>query len=95
MSEATVDVAAAVILRDEGREFLLARRPAGKVYEGYWEFPGGKLEAGEAHVYSTPLVVNKATGRKFGKSEDGAIWLDERKTSVYKFYHFQVLKDYF
>ena len=47
-----------------------------------------KLEAGEAHVYSTPLVVNKATGRKFGKSEDGAIWLDERKTSVYKFYQF-------
>ena len=47
-----------------------------------------KLEAGEAHVYSTPLVVNKATGRKFGKSEDGAIWLDESKTSVYKFYQF-------
>ena len=47
-----------------------------------------KLEAGEAHVYSTPLVINKTTGKKFGKSEDGAIWLDERKTSVYKFYQF-------
>lgn len=47
-----------------------------------------KLEAGEAHVYSTPLVVNKATGQKFGKSEGGAIWLDEKKTSVYKFYQF-------
>lgn len=47
-----------------------------------------KLERGEAHVYSTPLVVNKTTGRKFGKSEDGAIWLDENKTSVYKFYQF-------
>lgn len=47
MSEATVDVAAAVILRDGETEFLLARRPAGKVYEGYWEFPGGKVEAGE------------------------------------------------
>src|SRR5690606_41979645 len=34
-----------------------------------------KLEAGEAHVYSTPLVINKATGKKFGKSEGGAIWL--------------------
>lgn len=47
-----------------------------------------KLEGGEAHVYSTPLIVNKATGRKFGKSEDGAIWLNEKKTSVYKFYQF-------
>lgn len=47
-----------------------------------------KLESGEAHVYSTPLVINKATGRKFGKSEGGAIWLDENKTSVFKFYQF-------
>src|SRR5258708_12596147 len=28
-------------------EFLLAQRPAGKPYAGYWEFPGGKIEAGE------------------------------------------------
>ena len=52
-----------------------------------------KLEAGESHVYSTPLVVNKATGRKFGKSEGGAIWLDENKTSVYKFYQFWLNAD--
>ena len=43
-----VEVAAAVMLRDDGREFLLAQRPAGKVYAGYWEFPGGKVEAGES-----------------------------------------------
>ena len=42
-----VEVAAAVILRDGAREFLLAQRPPGKVYDGYWEFPGGKVEAGE------------------------------------------------
>lgn len=47
-----------------------------------------RIEGGEAHVVSMPLVVNKATGRKFGKSEDGAIWLDPTKTSVYKFYQF-------
>lgn len=47
-----------------------------------------KLAGGEAHVFATPLVVNKATGKKFGKSEDGAVWLDENKTSVYKFYQF-------
>jgi tyrosyl-tRNA synthetase len=47
-----------------------------------------RLEGAEAHVYSTPLIVNKATGIKFGKSEGGAIWLDPAKTSVYKFYQF-------
>lgn len=47
-----------------------------------------RIEGGEAHVYSTPLVINKATGKKFGKSEGGAIWLDAAKTSVYRFYQF-------
>lgn len=47
-----------------------------------------RIEGGEAHVYSTPLVINKATGKKFGKSEGGAIWLDPAKTSVYQFYQF-------
>jgi 8-oxo-dGTP diphosphatase len=42
-----VEVVAAVILRPDG-SFLLGQRPPGKVYAGYWEFPGGKLEAGEA-----------------------------------------------
>jgi 8-oxo-dGTP diphosphatase len=43
-----VEVAAAVMLRADGRQFLLAQRPEGKVYAGYWEFPGGKVEAGES-----------------------------------------------
>lgn len=47
-----------------------------------------RMEGGEAHVYSTPLVINKTTGVKFGKSEGGAIWLDPIKTSIYKFYQF-------
>jgi len=42
-----VEVAAAVIERADG-SFLLAQRPPGKVYAGWWEFPGGKVEAGEA-----------------------------------------------
>jgi 8-oxo-dGTP diphosphatase len=43
---APVDVAVAVLIRADGA-VLLARRPEGKVYSGYWEFPGGKVEAGE------------------------------------------------
>ena len=45
-------VSAAVILRnfenEDGAEYLLAQRPPGKAYAGYWEFPGGKVEAGES-----------------------------------------------
>ncbi len=47
-----------------------------------------RLDAKEAHVYSTPLIINKTTGVKFGKSEGGAIWLDAKKTSIYAFYQF-------
>ncbi len=42
-----VEVAAAVIERTDGA-FLLAQRPAGKVYAGWWEFPGGKVDPGES-----------------------------------------------
>lgn len=52
-----------------------------------------RIEGGEAHVYSTPLIINKATGKKFGKSEGGAVWLDAKKTSVYKFYQFWLNAD--
>lgn len=47
-----------------------------------------RIDGKEAHVYSVPLIINKSTGKKFGKSEDGAVWLDESLTSVYKFYQF-------
>ncbi|MEY4694234.1 MAG: pyrophosphohydrolase, partial [Pseudomonadota bacterium] len=46
-ARAVVDVAVGVLLQSEG-QFLLTSRPEGKVYAGYWEFPGGKLEAGES-----------------------------------------------
>ena len=42
-----VDVAVGVLFDPDGR-FLLTSRPPGKVYAGYWEFPGGKLEPGES-----------------------------------------------
>lgn len=47
-----------------------------------------KLEGGEAHVWTVPLVIDKATGKKFGKSEGNAVWLDADQTSPYKFYQF-------
>ena len=46
VDRAPIDVAVGVLFRPGG-DFLLTSRPAGKVYQGYWEFPGGKTEAGE------------------------------------------------
>lgn len=54
-------VAAAVLLRADG-SFLLAQRPAGRVYAGYWEFPGGKLEAGEAPRHALDRELREELG---------------------------------
>ena len=47
-----------------------------------------RLENAKADAYSCPLVIDKVTGRKFGKSEGNAVWLDSTKTSVFDFYQF-------
>ena len=52
-----------------------------------------KTENHETHALSMPLVVNKATGKKFGKSEGGAVWLDPEKTSPTQFYQFWINSD--
>jgi tyrosyl-tRNA synthetase len=49
-----------------------------------------KKEGKEVHALSMPLVINKATGKKFGKSEEGAVWLDPAKTSPTQFYQFWI-----
>ena len=46
-----VDAAVGILIHPDGR-ILMAQRPNGKVFSGYWEFPGGKIEAGE-----TPLLA--------------------------------------
>jgi tyrosyl-tRNA synthetase len=52
-----------------------------------------RLEGAESHVFTTPLIINKATGVKFGKSEEGAVWLDPNKTTPYQFYQFWLNAD--
>ncbi len=56
-----VDVAVAVLQRADGT-VLLARRPAGKVYAGYWEFPGGKAEAGERMTEALAREIREELG---------------------------------
>ncbi|MEK7153917.1 MAG: tyrosine--tRNA ligase, partial [Patescibacteria group bacterium] len=49
-----------------------------------------KARGAEAHVITLPLIMNKATGKKFGKSEEGAVWLDPERTSPTQFYQFWI-----
>ena len=63
-----VDVAVGVLIRPDG-DFFLTSRPAGKVYEGYWEFPGGKLEAGETVVQALARELHEELGITIGLAE--------------------------
>jgi len=47
-----------------------------------------RKEQKTVHAVTVPLVVDKVTGKKFGKSEGNAVWLDAKKTSPYQFYQF-------
>lgn len=59
--EAKRDVVVGVLLRTDGT-FLLARRPVGKVWEGYWEFPGGKIEQGEPPMSALARELREELG---------------------------------
>jgi 8-oxo-dGTP diphosphatase len=69
-----VQVAVGVLLRDDGA-FLLTSRPEGKAYAGYWEFPGGKLEAGETVAEALARELQEEIGITI---QDCALWKTER-----------------
>ncbi len=56
-----IDVAVGVLIRDDGA-FLLAQRPPGKPMAGWWEFPGGKLEAGESVFHALARELDEELG---------------------------------
>ena len=63
---ATVDVAVGILINAHD-QFLLTSRPPGKVYEGYWEFPGGKLEAGETVAQALTRELHEELGLHIGE----------------------------
>lgn len=72
MNAARVEVAAAVIERPDG-SFLMASRPEGKAYAGWWEFPGGKVESGE----SARQALDRELHEELGIEVDTAVpWLN-------------------
>ena len=60
-----VDVAVGVLIDRDGR-FLITSRPEGKVYAGHWEFPGGKVEAGESVEAALKRELHEELGITIG-----------------------------
>jgi len=71
-----VEVAAAVIVRPDGN-FLLTCRPEGKPYSGYWEFPGGKVEAGEAPLHALDRELQEELGIQIARAKP---WITRKFT---------------
>jgi 8-oxo-dGTP diphosphatase len=67
------EVAVGVLVDSEGR-YLMTTRPEDKVYAGYWEFPGGKLEAGETVVHALRRELIEEIG----------VTISEKHTSVWR-----------
>ncbi len=82
-----VEVAAAVIQRADGA-FLLAQRPRGKVYAGYWEFPGGKIEPGEPPPQALARELHEELGLEL---EIAYPWI----TRVFTYPHAKVRLNFF
>lgn len=82
-----LEVVAAVVHREDG-EFLLAERPEGKVYAGYWEFPGGKVEPGETPYQALVRELHEELGIEV---EQASPWL----TRIYTYPHATVRLNFF
>lgn len=87
MSEKVVGVAVAVLQRQDGT-FLMAQRPQGKDYAGYWEFPGGKVEAGESAHHALVRELHEELGIEV---ETAYPWL----TRVFTYHHATVRLNFF
>ncbi|MEO8331342.1 MAG: Nudix family hydrolase [Gallionella sp.] len=82
-----VEVAAAVLQRPDG-SFLLAQRPEGKIWAGYWEFPGGKIEPGETPYHALVRELREELGITVATAYP---WL----TRVYTYPHATVRLNFF
>jgi 8-oxo-dGTP diphosphatase len=88
---APVDVAVGVLIDPEGR-FLVTSRPEGKVYAGYWEFPGGKLEAGESVEQALRRELHEELGIRIGAVQPWKIELMEYPHAVVRLHFCKVFE---
>lgn len=84
-----VDVAVGVLVRGDG-QFLLTSRPPGKVYEGYWEFPGGKLEAGESVEQALRRELQEEIGITIGAAQPWRVEMVDYPHALVRLYFCKV-----
>jgi 8-oxo-dGTP diphosphatase len=87
-----VDVAVGVLVAGDGR-FLLTSRPPGKVYAGYWEFPGGKVERGESIAQALQRELHEELGIHIGASHPWQVELFDYPHALVRL-HFRKVFDW-
>ena len=87
---ATVDVAVGVLLQPNG-DFLVTSRPEGKVYAGYWEFPGGKLEQGETVEQALRRELHEELGITIGPAQAWKVELVDYPHALVRLHFCKVL----
>ena len=84
-----VEVAVGVLMQADG-SFLLTSRPAGKPYAGYWEFPGGKLEAGESIEEALSRELNEELGLTMGEAKAWKVEVVDYPHALVRLHFFKV-----
>ena len=84
---------AAGILLDSQQHFLMGQRPVGKPYAGYWEFPGGKVEAGETLFQALQRELQEELGITIHDSVD-LMMIEHDYPHAYVRIHVSVIRDW-
>jgi 8-oxo-dGTP diphosphatase len=84
---------AAGILLDSQQHFLMGQRPVGKPYAGYWEFPGGKVEAGETLFQTLQRELQEELGITIHSSVD-LMMIEHDYPHAYVRIHVSVIRDW-
>jgi 8-oxo-dGTP diphosphatase len=84
-----VEVAVGVLMQADG-SFLLTSRPVGKPYAGYWEFPGGKLEAGESIEEALSRELNEELGLTMGEAKAWKVEVVDYPHALVRLHFFKV-----
>jgi 8-oxo-dGTP diphosphatase len=86
------DVAAGILL-DSQQRFLMGQRPVGKPYAGYWEFPGGKVEAGETLFQTLQRELQEELGITIHSSVD-LMTIEHDYPHAYVRIHVSIIRDW-
>ena len=92
-AQRSVTEVAAGILLDQEQRFLMGQRPVGKPYEGYWEFPGGKIESGETKFQALKRELREELGIEIHASQD-LMLIEHDYPHAYVRIHVSIIRDW-